>query len=115
SDDTPNLVLLLAGFAVMGAGNGLLLPQLMSVSLASVRREQAGIGAGMLTTSQQFGQAAGAALLGAVFFAVVHGGHGVAAYDNAMERVLYIDLGLIAVVVVLVMYLYRVTGKDSEP
>lgn len=108
-----NLPLLIAGFSVMGAGNGMLLPQLMSASLAEVRREHAGIGAGMIATSQQFGQAAGAAVLGAVFFAVVHGPAG---YDAAMERVLYLDFGLLLVVAGLVVYLHRhVTRSSSGP
>ncbi|ADD44743.1 MFS transporter [Stackebrandtia nassauensis] len=107
STDAANLPLLIVGFSIMGTGNGLLLPQLVSASLTEVRREQAGIGAGMVATSQQFAQAAGAAILGAVFFAVVHNREGLAAYDTAMERVLYIDLGLLAVVASLVIYLHR--------
>ena len=59
--------------ALIGLGQGLTVPSLMSAVLAHVRQERAGAAAGVLTTTQQFGIASGVAVLGAVFYQVIGG------------------------------------------
>jgi EmrB/QacA subfamily drug resistance transporter len=54
--------------ALIGLGQGLTVPSLMSAVLAHVRQERAGAAAGILTTTQQFAIASGVAVLGAVFY-----------------------------------------------
>jgi EmrB/QacA subfamily drug resistance transporter len=54
--------------AVIGLGQGLAMPSLIGAALAGVPRERAGAAAGILTTLQQFGTAAGVAVIGAVFY-----------------------------------------------
>ncbi len=54
--------------AVIGLGQGLAMPSLIGAALAGVPRERAGAAAGILTTMQQFGTAAGIAVIGAVFY-----------------------------------------------
>ena len=56
--------------SVTGIGNGLTLPLLIGASLVDVTPDRAGAASGALTTAQQFGGAAGVALVGSVFFAV---------------------------------------------
>jgi EmrB/QacA subfamily drug resistance transporter len=54
--------------AVIGLGQGLAMPSLIGAALSGVPRDRAGAAAGILTTMQQFGTAAGVALIGAVFY-----------------------------------------------
>jgi MFS family permease len=54
--------------AVIGLGQGLAMPSLIGAALAGVPRERAGAAAGILTTLQQFGTAAGVAVIGAVLY-----------------------------------------------
>jgi MFS family permease len=61
----------IASIMLAGAGNGAVLPQLIGASMVRVKPQQAGIGAAMLNTAQQFGSSAGVAVVGAIFFAFV--------------------------------------------
>lgn len=61
----------LASMILVGAGNGLAIPTFLGASLHNVPAHHAGAGAGMLTTTQQFGNATGVAVMGAVFFTVL--------------------------------------------
>jgi EmrB/QacA subfamily drug resistance transporter len=60
---------LIAGFAVVGFGVGLVSPMLGSATMASVPRERAGMAAGAVNMMRQLGFAFGVALLGTVFAA----------------------------------------------
>ena len=62
---------LLLPTALVGVGNGLVLPALVGTVLSGLRRGQAGAASGALITGQQFAGAAGVAVLGTVFFAVL--------------------------------------------
>ncbi|WP_211370686.1 MFS transporter [Nonomuraea turkmeniaca] len=90
----------MAALMLVGAGNGLVLPQLIGAALVEVEPHQAGIGSGMLSTAQQFAGAGGVAVIGAVFFAVARDGGHVA----AMRWSAAIDLGLMLVVIASVAY-----------
>ncbi|MFE9425710.1 MFS transporter [Kitasatospora sp. NPDC006697] len=101
--DTPTAGLVLA-VMLIGTGNGAVLPQLIGAAMVGVRREQAGIGAGVLNTAQQFGSSAGVSIVGAVFFGiagpvpaagVVVGGQ---QHATAMAVVAAIDIGLVLLV-----------------
>ncbi|WP_327590242.1 MFS transporter [Nonomuraea sp. NBC_00507] len=90
----------MAALVLVGAGNGLILPQLIGAALVEVEPHQAGIGSGMLSTAQQFAGAGGVAVIGAVFFAVAREGGHVA----AMRWSAAIDLGLVLIVIAAVAY-----------
>jgi EmrB/QacA subfamily drug resistance transporter len=94
----PGLALVIAAAGIIGAGDGLVLPQLMGTALTQVRPEQAGVGSGMLTTAQQFAGSAGVTLIGTVFFAVL----GTGDYAGAASATAIIYLALIALVAALV-------------
>jgi EmrB/QacA subfamily drug resistance transporter len=64
SVDYARLVLL---FVAMGAGMGLTLAPTTAVVLSAIPRSQAGFASGMLSTTKQFGNALGVALLGSLF------------------------------------------------
>jgi hypothetical protein len=58
------------GTAVYGIGQGLAAPTLFRVILSRVPAELAGVGSGMLTTTQQSSLALGVAVLGSLFAAL---------------------------------------------
>jgi EmrB/QacA subfamily drug resistance transporter len=80
--------------ALIGAGNGTVIPSLIGAVLAHVSPARAGSAAGLLTTSQQFGSAAGVAVIGAVFYAAL-GQHG--SWVHAMEIAMTVDAAMMAV------------------
>ncbi|WCB94723.1 Drug efflux pump JefA [Baekduia alba] len=55
--------------AVIGAGNGLVLPALLNASLAQIAPALAGSAAGVLVTAQQVGATLGVAAVGTLYFA----------------------------------------------
>lgn len=60
---------LIAGYAVIGIGVGLVMPTLAESAMAAVPRERGGMAAGAITTARQLGFAIGIAVLGTVFAA----------------------------------------------
>jgi EmrB/QacA subfamily drug resistance transporter len=97
--------------ALVGSGNGLVLPHLIGVALVRVRPRQAGVGAGILTTAQQFAGSAGIAVIGTVFFAVA-GLHPIGGdYARAMTASLLIDISLVVLVIALVGYNKRASDR----
>ena len=58
---------LIVGFAVAGAGSGLVNPPLASTAVGVVAPQDAGMASGINTTFRQIGTATGVAALGAVF------------------------------------------------
>lgn len=92
----PDLPWVVPAAMAVGLGNGLVLPQLITVALTAVQPRQAGIGAGMLTTAQQFAGSLGVAAIGAAFFAV-------SGYGRAIRVSAGLDLMLVALVFVLVL------------
>jgi len=58
---------LMAGYAVVGLGVGLVMPALASSAMGAVPPRRGGMAAGSLTTARQLGYAIGVAVLGTVF------------------------------------------------
>lgn len=92
---------------LVGLGNGLMMPLMIGAVLSGVNRSRAGAAAGVLTTVQQFASAAGVAVLGAVFFAVLGGHPGRSGFAHALEFVVILDLVLAAVAMGLTLLLPR--------
>ncbi|MFI6008963.1 MFS transporter [Streptomyces sp. NPDC051243] len=67
------LVELLPGAAVAGAGQALQLPVVFRIVLSEVPTERAGVGSGVMTTTQQSSLALGVATLGTLFLSLVPG------------------------------------------
>ena len=89
--------------AVVGLGFGLAIAPFFDTVLAAVRDEEVGAASGTLNAVQQFGTAAGIAVLGTVFFSAVPG----AGFAGAFEHVLWIEGALLAVAFALVFLLPR--------
>jgi MFS family permease len=66
---------LAGGLAVMGFGQGLVMPALIRVVLSEVPITEAGVGSGVLTTTQQVSLAIGVATLGTLFVSLASAGH----------------------------------------
>jgi EmrB/QacA subfamily drug resistance transporter len=72
SATTPLAQLLLA-YVLMGVGFGLLNAPITNTAVSGMPRAQAGVAAAVATTSRQFGQALGVAVIGSVVMSGVHG------------------------------------------
>ena len=107
--DDPGLRWIIAALALVGFGNGLVLPRLIGITLVHVRPARAGIGGAMLATAQQFASSLGVAVIGTVFFAT-RATDGAA---HAMQRSALIDLALIATVTGLVAGLARAPRRGD--
>jgi predicted MFS family arabinose efflux permease len=66
----PSVVLLALPLAIFGYGQGLVMAPLSGVVLASVQATSAGAGSGLYGTTTQIANAAGVAVIGAVYFAI---------------------------------------------
>jgi MFS family permease len=77
---------LLPSLALIGAGNGLLLPQLFNAVLSRIGLAEVGMASGVLSTSQQVGGALGVAVVGVVFYHVLGpaGPHAIGSYASAL-------------------------------
>ncbi|WP_134000485.1 MFS transporter [Kribbella sp. VKM Ac-2566] len=79
--------------AAISFGNGLILPSLIGAALLDVPPHHAGAAAGALTTTQQFGSAAGVALVGTIYFAAAEHGAGIGmAWACAVNVVLVLSV-----------------------
>lgn len=83
---------------IVGFGNGLAIPSIIGAVLLRIPRPQAGIAAGVLTTAQQFGNAAGATVLGTVFFSLVGSTPSLHSYVTAMTVSAFSCAGIAVVI-----------------
>ncbi|MFF3569373.1 MFS transporter [Nocardia jiangxiensis] len=101
---------LIPGMMIVGVGNGLTLPSVIGAVLSSgIPPQQAGMAAGALTTSQQFGNAIGATILGTTFFAVLGSATGTGDYVNAMRAAALVGLAVLAIALAAAFVLPRHT------
>ncbi|MFI0259168.1 MFS transporter [Streptomyces sp. NPDC017056] len=103
-----------ATMAVAGLGNGLTLPQLIGASLVRVPPKRAGTGAGVLTTAQQFGGAAGVAVIGAAFFALAGAAPSAAGHARAAMWTTLISVALTCVVTILTTVIRRAADRAAR-
>jgi EmrB/QacA subfamily drug resistance transporter len=101
------------GTALIGIGQGLMVPSLMSAVLSHVRPEQAGAAAGVLTTTQQFSIASGVAVIGAVFYEVIGGAPTKASFVTGLTVVAWVDVAVLIIAAVLTFLLPRGQGSAS--
>lgn len=99
---------LLPGMAVAGFGQGLLLTTLFRIVLAGVPAERAGVGSGVLVTTQQSSLALGVATLGTLFLALAPPSS--MGMRDALALTLLVQLGAIALTALLSLRLPRTVG-----
>lgn len=95
---------------LIGLGQGLTVPSLMSAVLAHVRHERAGAAAGVLTTTQQFAIASGVAIIGAVFYGVIGSVPSRAGFVSGLVVNAWIDAALLLLAAALTFLLPRRAG-----
>jgi predicted MFS family arabinose efflux permease len=87
------------GMALVGIGNGLVLPPLFRVVLSGVPADRAGVGGGVLVTTQQTSLALGVATLGSLFLSLeAPGGPGLRTAFTIVLLVLAAAAVLVAVI-----------------
>jgi EmrB/QacA subfamily drug resistance transporter len=107
---SPGLPAVIVAGSVISTGNGLVMPELIGAGLTEVRPDQAGIGAGMLTTAQQFAGSAGVTVIGSVFFAVLGEG-----YPAATRVAMLINVALVVMVAALVAFIAIHATRVARP
>jgi hypothetical protein len=93
--------------SLIGLGQGIALPSLISAVLVHVKPERAGAAAGILTTTQQFGVASGVAIIGAVFYGALGAVPARGSFVSAMELAMTCDAVLLAVAAAVTLLLPR--------
>jgi len=81
--NAPSAILLALVLTVFGYGQGLVMAPLSGVVLSTVKPASAGAGAGIYGTTTQIANAAGVAVIGAVFFAIESAGSALMALITA--------------------------------
>jgi len=94
--------------AVVGLGMGLMMAPFFNTVLAGVSPEETGSASGALTSIQQLGGALGIALLGTVFF------NHLSDFARAMDMVLWLEGGLLALTFVTIFLLPRRPLSDAH-
>jgi EmrB/QacA subfamily drug resistance transporter len=85
---------LIAAMVPIGLGLGMAIPTLINVVLRAVPASDAGAASGMLTTSQQIGNALGVAIVGTIFFAELGSGSSAGAYGDAFSVAMGVQAAL---------------------
>lgn len=102
--------LLLPGMAVAGLGQGLQLPVLFRVVLSEVPPERAGVGSGVMVTTQQSALALGVATLGSLFLGLSTSGPAGSGTGTALTVTLLVQLAMILLTTALSPRLPRAVG-----
>ncbi|MET9882074.1 MFS transporter [Streptomyces sp. NPDC006430] len=100
------LAALAPGVAVAGLGQGLQLPVLMRLMLSDVPADRAGVGGGVMITTQQSALALGVATLGSLFLALSPS----LGMRDALAVTLLVQLGMITLTALLSLRLPRLMG-----
>jgi EmrB/QacA subfamily drug resistance transporter len=88
---------------LLGLGQGLMIAPVFEIALAGVDPREVGSASGVLNAVQQLGAAIGVAVVGTVFFSVLES-HG---FVVALQRTLWLDVGLMVLVLALTPMLPR--------
>ncbi|MFC9426574.1 MFS transporter [Streptomyces sp. NPDC056987] len=97
---------LLPGIALAGLGQGLQLPVIIRIVLSDVPAERAGVGSGVLVTTQQSALALGVATLGSLFLTLVAS----VGMRDALAVTLLVQLGAVVLTALLSLRLPRAIG-----
>ena len=96
--------------AVIGLGNGIVMPLLIGAVLTHVHPDRAGAAAGILTTSQQFGAATGIAVIGTIFYSALGAAPDRGTFVAAMVVTMTVNAALVAAVAATTLLLPRRTA-----
>lgn len=111
ADETLGAWQLTPGLALQGFGAGLVVAPMFDIILAAVRDHETGSASGVLNASQQLAGAIGVAVLGSVFFSALEDGSA----GHALTRTLWVQLGLLVVMLALAPLLPRFPREPEAP
>jgi MFS family permease len=95
--------------AMIGIGNGLVIPLIVQGVLLSVPSHRTGAASGMLATTQQFSMVIGIAAVGTLFFAR----EATSGIVSALQAGLIADIALVAFAFVMTLFLPRTSTSRS--
>lgn len=93
--------------AVAGFGFGVAMPALIRAVISGVETRHAGLASGMVITALQISAALGVAIIGGVFYTVLHGQTGAKPYEHAFATGLSCNAAALIVVALLSMKIGR--------
>ncbi len=99
---------------ITGLGNGLGLSPLVGTVIAGLAPQEAGAGAGVVTTTLQVGNALGVAIIGLIFFALLGAAEPGAGYADAFATTLPVCAALLLIAAILVRQLPRTPFEVSN-
>ncbi len=99
---------------IAGLGMGLGMSPLVGTVISGLKPEEAGAGAGIVTTTLQVGNALGVAVISLVFFTLLGGGTVGQDYADAFAMTLPISAVLLVIAAVLVRHLPRMPFEESN-
>jgi EmrB/QacA subfamily drug resistance transporter len=105
---------LVSALAMAGFGFGVALPALIRAVIGSVETRHAGLASGMVITALQISAALGVAIIGGVFYTVLHGQAGAKAYAHAFAIGLACNAAALLVVTLLSMGMGRVKRSSAS-
>ena len=98
---------------VYGAGQGFVMPTLISTILINIHGHDAGAASGVLSTVQQASFAIGVAVIGTVFFSVLGSLTSADAFIHALRSALAVNIGLLVVTFILILKIPRFPARDA--
>ncbi|WP_284333910.1 MFS transporter [Dyella flagellata] len=105
---------LVSGLAVAGFGFGVAMPALIRAVISGVETRHAGLASGMVITALQISAALGVAIIGGVFYTVLHGQTGAKAYDHAFATGLSCNMAALMVVALLSLGIGRIKRSSAN-
>jgi hypothetical protein len=99
---------------IYGAGQGFVMPTLISTVLINIKGHDAGSASGVLTTVQQCSFATGVAAIGTVFFSSLGGRTGADVFVRALSTAFSVNLCLLGVTFLLILQIPRNPVKDTR-
>lgn len=97
---------------VYGAGQGFVMPTLVSTILINIHAHDAGSASGVLSTVQQASFATGVAVIGTVFFSVLGSLTSAEAFIHALRSALSVNIALLIVTFLLILQIPRFPARD---
>jgi EmrB/QacA subfamily drug resistance transporter len=97
---------------VYGAGQGFVMPTLISTILINIHGHDAGSASGVLSTVQQASFAIGVAVIGTVFSSVLGSLTSAEAFIHALRSALLVNIGLLVVTFILILQIPRFPARD---
>ncbi len=92
---------------IYGAGQGFVMPTLISTILINIHGQDAGSASGVLSTVQQVSFATGVAVIGTVFFSALGPQTSVVAFITALRTAFTVNIGLLILTFVLILQIPR--------